>query len=167
MDIRHADESELDHLARLWYTGWQDAHALILPVELKRDRTFESFRERLSSALERVRVSGPPGAPVGFCIIKGDELYQLYLSSEARGSGLAAKLVADAEIRLAENGVETAWLSCAIGNDRAARFYEKCGWRRTGRMRSRLQTANGLFELETWRFEKELDQQSKSPDAPK
>jgi hypothetical protein len=26
--------------------------------------------------------------------------------------------------------VKTVWLACAIGNDRAARFSEKSGWRR-------------------------------------
>jgi hypothetical protein len=30
-------------------------------------------------------------------------------------------LIADAEARLAEAGIATAWLACAIGNDRAAR----------------------------------------------
>ena len=33
--------------------------------------------------------------------------------------------------------VEVAWLACAIGNDRAARFYEKSGWRRAGRRSTR------------------------------
>lgn len=45
--IRRPDQSELDHLAKVWYDSWQDAHAEILPDELKHDRTRESFRERL------------------------------------------------------------------------------------------------------------------------
>jgi RimJ/RimL family protein N-acetyltransferase len=53
-------------------------------------------------------------------------------------------------------GVETAWLACAIGNERAARFYEKCGWRRTGNMINYAETANGAFPLEVWRYEKVL-----------
>jgi GNAT superfamily N-acetyltransferase len=44
-------------------------------------------------------------------MLKGDELYQLYVSAPARGSGVAAALVADAEARLAEGGVKTAWLA--------------------------------------------------------
>jgi ribosomal protein S18 acetylase RimI-like enzyme len=47
-------------------------------------------------------------------------LYQLFVSPHARGSGVAAALIADAEARLAERGVQTAWLACAIGNDRAS-----------------------------------------------
>jgi ribosomal protein S18 acetylase RimI-like enzyme len=93
---------------------------------------------------------------VGFCIVKADELYQLYVSSQARGSGAAAALVADAEARLAQSGVQTAWLACAIGNERAARFYEKCGWKRAGTMISQLDTKEGIFPLEVWRYEKVL-----------
>ena len=155
-DVRGAEEGEIDHLAQLWYDGWQDAHARIVPAELKRLRTLESFRQRLQADRTSVRVAGPPGAPVGFCMVKGDELYQLYVSARARGSGVAAALIDDAEARLAEAGVETAWLACAIGNERAARFYEKRGWRRAGTMINRLETSNGMFPLDVWRYEKHL-----------
>ncbi len=156
MDVRSADPSEIDALARLWYDSWQDAHARIVPAELTRLRTLESFRDRLQAALPGVRVVGPRGAPVGFCLVKADELYQLFVAAPARGSGVAALLVADAEARLAEDGVGTAWLTCAIGNDRAAKFYEKCGWRRTGTIVERLDTSQGEFALEVWHFEKAL-----------
>jgi len=69
---------------------------------------------------------------------------------------MAEALVADAEARLSAAGVDTAWLACAIGNERAARFYRKCGWRPAGTMVSRLPTAGGTFELEVWRYEKRL-----------
>jgi GNAT superfamily N-acetyltransferase len=155
MKVRPAEEREIDHLAKVWYDGWQDAHARILPAELTRIRTLESFRDRLEAALPDVRVVGPFPTPVGFCIVKGDELYQLYVSAPARGSGVAAALVADAEARLAEGGVEIAWLACAIGNERAARFYEKCGWRRAGTVAYEPDASNGA-SLEVWRYEKRL-----------
>jgi ribosomal protein S18 acetylase RimI-like enzyme len=153
---RAADESEIDALARIWYDGWQDAHALILPAELARDRTYERFRERLSDALPSVRAAGPVGSPLGFSMTKGDELYQLYVSAQARGRGVAAALVADAEARLAAAGTRVAWLACAIGNERAARFYEKCGWRRVGTVVERLTIASGPVDLDVWRYEKAL-----------
>jgi GNAT superfamily N-acetyltransferase len=163
LDVRFAAESELDRLARIWYDAWQDAHARVVPAELTRLRTLESFRTRLQAALASVRVIGPRGAPVGFCIVKGDELYQLFVSAESRGSGVAAALLADAEARLSQNGVEKAWLACAIGNDRAARFYEKCGWHRAGTMINDLQTVEGPFELEVWRYEKLLKPAASPP----
>jgi GNAT superfamily N-acetyltransferase len=156
MDVRDAHESELDHLAKLWYDGWQDAHAPLMPAELRRLRTLESFRDRLHAGLDRIRVIGPRGAPFAFSMLKGDELYQFYVSAEARGTGVASQLMADAEARLAANGVATAWLGCAIGNDRAARFYEKAGWQRVRTEVVQLDTFEGPFPLEVWRFEKAL-----------
>ena len=116
MDVRAAQAGEIDELAQLWFDAWQDGHAEIVPVELKRARTLESLRERIRTSLPEVRVVGPPGEPAGFCTIRDDELYQLFVSAEARGTGVAAALIADAEARLQESGVETAWLACAIQN---------------------------------------------------
>lgn len=156
MDVRNASPADVDRLARVWYDGWHDAHALIAPAELTSLRTLESFRQRIQDALPDVRVAGPPGDPVGFTILKGAELYQLYVSAPSRGTGVAAVLIADAEARLGKRGVRTAWLACAIGNDRAARFYEKSGWRRTGTDVYVAETSSGPFSLEVWRYEKPL-----------
>jgi ribosomal protein S18 acetylase RimI-like enzyme len=156
MNVRGAEEAEVNQLAKIWYDAWHEAHADIVPAELTKLRTLESFRERLHTALPNVRVAGPLGEPLGFCIVRDDELYQLFVSAQARGSGVAAALVADAEARLSANGVETAWLACAIGNERAARFYEKCGWHRVGTMINPAETSQGDFLLESWRYEKFL-----------
>ena len=156
MTARSADPSETGALARLWYDGWQDAHATILPPALARARTRESFAERMAAALADVRVIGPQGTPLGFAMLKGDELNQFYVASEARGAGIAAALMADAETQLSARGVETAWLACAIGNARAARFYEKSGWHLAKTVVNRLDTVDGPFDLEIWRYEKHL-----------
>jgi hypothetical protein len=110
MDVRPAEAAEIDRLAQIWYDGWQDAHARIVPAELARIRTLESFKDRLRP---------------------------------------------DAEARLARAGVELAWLACAIGNERAARFYEKSGWRRAGTVVYQADAAAGVA-LEVWRYEKAL-----------
>ena len=154
--MRPAEASELDALARVWFDAWNDAHAAIVPAELTTRRTLPRFRERLAGMLADVRVVGVPGEPVGLCITHDDELYQLFVASQARGTGVAAALRADAEARLAARGVKTAWLACAIGNDRAARFYEKCGWIRVGSFVDRLGTPEGEIPLEVWRYEKQL-----------
>jgi GNAT superfamily N-acetyltransferase len=154
--VRTALQSEIEQLGRIWYDAWRDAHEQIVPAELTRQRTLDSFEVRLAAALPSVRVAGPIGAPTGFCIIKDDELYQLFVSASARGTGVAAALIADAEARLAQGGVDVAWLACAIGNDRAARFYEKCGWQRVRTVVSQLETPEGIFPLDVWRYEKRL-----------
>jgi GNAT superfamily N-acetyltransferase len=156
MEVRAAEQVEINRLAELWHESWHDAHAQIVPAELTRLRTLESFRDRLQADLPNIRVVGPLGAPVGFCIVRGNELYQLFVSANARGTGVAAALIADAEAQFLAKGIETAWLACSIGNERAARFYEKCGWRRVGNMVIHAETSRGEFLLEVWRYEKSL-----------
>jgi GNAT superfamily N-acetyltransferase len=156
MNVRDADPAELDALTVLWHEAWRDAHAEIVPPRLTVLRTRDNFRERLERLLPATRVVGPPGSPTGFCTVKEDELYQLFVAAPARGSGAAAVLLADAEARLAGSGVTTAWLACAIGNNRAARFYEKCGWHMVRTMVNELDTPDGIFRLEVWRYEKAL-----------
>lgn len=158
VDIRSAKPSEINRLAQLWHDGWQDGHASILPTALAAYRTLESFRQRLRQDLASVRVAGAPGRPAGLCMVRQDELYQLYVSRKARGTGAAAALLADAEDRLVANGVTTAWLACAIGNERAMRFYEKNGWHRVGPMTTALGAPVGIFDLEVWRYEKKIAQ---------
>jgi len=156
MQVRPADPAEIDHLARLWYDSWHETHAPLSPPELIRLRTLTSFRDRLQAALPSVSVVGPIGGPLGFCTLKDDELNQLFVSADAQGSGVAAALIADAEARLVARGVTTAWLACAIGNYRAARFYEKSGWDMAGRFVVASETSIGPFPVEHWRYEKRL-----------
>jgi GNAT superfamily N-acetyltransferase len=155
-NVRPATTAEIDSIAKVWFDGWHEAHAHLVPADLTRLRTLESFAERLHPLLADIRVIGEPGAPVGFCALKGDELYQMFVSRDARGSGAAAALMADAESRLEAAGVGTAWLACAIGNDRAARFYEKSGWRRAATIVYHAETPTGIIPLEVWRYEKSL-----------
>jgi GNAT superfamily N-acetyltransferase len=156
MDVRTAGREELDRLAEIWFEGWHDAHAEIVSERLVQARTLPRFKARLQAGLAHTRVAGPAGAAVGFYILKDDEVYQFFVAAESRGTGVAAALMADAEMRLRENGVQTAWLTCAIGNERAARFYEKNGWHRTGTMIENLELPDGVFPLEVWRYEKSL-----------
>lgn len=154
--VRPAQPLDLEALSRLWWQGWRDAHLSIVPEALAALRTLESFTARMAAALPEVRVLGPVGAPLGLHLVKGDELNQFYLAAEARGTGAATVLMADAEAHLADAGVQTAWLACAIGNDRAARFYEKSGWIRVRAETVPTETSAGPFPLEVWRYEKAL-----------
>lgn len=154
--VRAPEPDEIDRLAALWFEAWRDGHAHIAPPALVAVRTVASFAERLAAALPDTFVAGPRQAPAGFFMLKNDELYQFFVARSARGSGFAALLIAAAEAELAQRGVATAWLACAVGNDRAARFYEKCGWRNMRTQVNRLETAHGVFEIDHWRYEKRV-----------
>jgi len=156
MKIRSAREADIGRLAAIWHDGWRDGHLAVVPAALASARTLASFRERLAAAIDQVRVARSHGELVGFAMFKDDELYQFYVAAEARGSGVAAALMDDAEAQLAARGVKTAWLACAVGNDRAARFYEKRGWRRVETVTYQSETSAGPFPVETWRYEKDL-----------
>lgn len=154
--IRLARPADLDPLAQLWLDGWTEAHAAHVPPELTAKRPLESFRRRLDGYGDGLRVAGPVGAPLGMCVVTGDELDQLFVSPAARGTGLAARLLKDGEARLFAGGVTRAHLLCVIQNTRAAQFYEKHGWQNTGPSLESVYTDDGPFEFEVLRFEKTL-----------
>lgn len=154
--VRDATASDLDQMARVWHEAWHDAHAGIVPPELTRTRTWDNFRSRLPAMLPHARVAVSDGEVVGLCVLREDELHQLFVARHARGSGAAVTLIEDAERRLFERGFEIGWLACAIGNDRAARFYDRNGWRRVRATINLSETDEGTFPLEVWRYEKRL-----------
>lgn len=155
-ETRPIESGDIAGVAQLWWRGWQDAHSRILPAELARLRTLASFEDRLRAAGQDARLVAPSGSPLGFYLLKGDELNQFFVAEEARGTGLAAALIADAEDELSGRGIALAWLACAIGNDRAARFYQKAGWKLAGEVVINMKTSEGGFDLKVWRYEKRL-----------
>jgi len=151
--VRDATPGDLDALATLWCEGWRDAHADLLPEALIRIRTLERFRARLDFHVRDLRVAVRRGAVAGFSLILGEELNQFYVARDARGSDVAAVLMADALTRFARAGVRRAWLACAIGNGRAARFYEKQSWRSAGVRTVDIVADEGVMPLDVWRYE--------------
>lgn len=147
---------EAPELARIWHEAWHAGHAAHVPPELTQLRTVGNFEARIGRMLGETRVAGPVGAPVGFCTLKDDELHQIMVAASARGSGVSRALLAEGEARLAAAGIRTAWLACAVGNARAARFYEKNGWRLARTEFEDVETSIGPFSLKIWRYEKGL-----------
>lgn len=154
--IRNAEPSDVDTVARLWHDGWYEAHEAIVPAALTKLRTLESFQDRTTNHLPGTRVALSGATLLGFCMLRSNELYQLYVSEAARGTGTAQALIADAETQIANGGHQRAWLDCAIGNNRAANFYKKCGWINQGTLETELETSNGPFTMRIWRFEKSV-----------
>ena len=155
-DLRAVLAEDIDPLVTLWHAGWCEAHAAHVPADLVRLRTKSSFRDRLIAFGDAARTSGPRGAPLGFCATDGAEIDQLYVSPDARGTGLAQALLEDGVSRIRKAGHKTAFLYCEPKNDRAARFYERSGWRNTGLKVVSLDTSEGPFELPVLIFERTL-----------
>jgi GNAT superfamily N-acetyltransferase len=156
LGVRPADANDLEAIARLWFDGWHEAHDLLAPEELVVARTFESFLKRAQDNQADMLTGLVDGQIGGMCQIKDNELYQLYVARFARGSGLSQELMQGAEAKLTMAGVGRAWLACAVGNDRAAHFYESCGWTRVGAVTVDLEVIGGKIPMVVWRYEKEL-----------
>jgi GNAT superfamily N-acetyltransferase len=78
--------------------------------------TLRPARPGDASAVADTVVATVGGAVAGFVVVVGDEVEQVYVAAEHRGTGVAA------------NGHDRAWLAVAVGNARARRFYEKRAW---------------------------------------
>lgn len=156
VDLRDAETSDITNIADIWHAQWHAGHAAVVPKELTAMRTHSSFLDRAEQHLARTRITEADGKLAGFHMIKGDELFQFYVSQQAQGRGVASVLMKDAEAKLLEAGIARPFLACAIGNDRAAGFYRKTGWQSVGRHVEELETADGPFHLEVWRFEKQI-----------
>ncbi|MGB5559362.1 MAG: GNAT family N-acetyltransferase [Paracoccaceae bacterium] len=154
--VRRVDACEIEALADVWHDAWHDAHACCVPADLTAIRTHASFRERLNALGDAVRTIGAIGAPAGLCAIQDDQLYQIYVSRNARGTGAAVALLEEGERRLAANGIRKAWLDCVIQNTRAIRFYTRQGWVDSGTHTATLAGLGTDFPLKVRVFRKIL-----------
>ncbi len=127
---RKPSQSELPALAQLWYDGWQTAHAAHVPASLTAIRTMDSFEKRLAADMDAIRVIGDEGSPLGLCMLKGNEIYQIYVAPEAKGTGAAKIIMEDGLDHIRSAGHEVATLDVIPENARAIAFYEKVGWKR-------------------------------------
>lgn len=131
--IRPAEAADMSAVADLWHEGWHSGHAGHVPEGLTAARTLEAFHERTPSRVADTTVAvSDEGELLGFVMVADDEVEQVFVGPVARGGGLAALLLAEAERQVASGGHGEAWLAVVAGNARARRFYEKHGWADTG-----------------------------------
>lgn len=156
LTTRMADEQDIPALTEIWHAGWHEAHAAHVPEDLTAQRTLNSFADRLQANLGQTLVIGPAGAPLGFSMLRGHELYQIYLSPLARGRGLGDALLAAAERKMAKAGICTAVLHAIPQNQRAIAFYRRNGWTADQVIEVSLETLADPFPLACLEFSKTL-----------
>ncbi|GGD27877.1 GNAT family N-acetyltransferase [Aureimonas glaciei] len=125
--------AEADRVAALWHDSWHDGHAALLPPPIVAQRDLGSFAARLVPLAAQSMVAVEDGTIVGFGALVEDEIDQLFVARDARGTTVAAGLLAALEDRLRDAGVTRAEVQCLQGNDRALAFYARHGWNVTGR----------------------------------
>jgi ribosomal protein S18 acetylase RimI-like enzyme len=153
MDVKTAVSADVPAIAALWREGWMQGHGAAAPKSLTEQRTADEFLTRTKAHLQQTQVAWIDGQMAGFFMIEADELYQFYVAPNFQGSGVARALMAEAEAALGD-GLK--WLSCLVGNKRAARFYEKSGWVLAATVPYEVETEEGPQVINAWRFEKHL-----------
>lgn len=133
-------------VVRLWHDAWHDGHGSVLPAHVVAERNLESFNLRLEPLEAGCIVADVDGRILGFAVIEGDEIDQLYVAAEARGTGLAHALLAAAEVDLVRRGIRDAAIQCSAGNSRAHKFYARAGWRDSGVREAPIWTPDGRHE---------------------
>jgi len=153
--LRPALAEDVAAIARLWLAGWREAHEGHVPDELVRHRTLAALRHRVGEDLAAVRVAAGEGGIEGFVTVHDDEVEQLYVASEARGTGLAARLLEHAEQAIAQRH-DRAWLAVVAANARARGFYARQGWIDAGPWDYEARTGTGTVTVAVHRYEKQV-----------
>lgn len=152
--LRPARPGDAPTVAEIWRLGWRDAHLGHVPDELVAIRTDESFATRAAQRVGDTVVAAVNDAVAGFVMVVADEVEQVYVAGDHRGTGVAAALLAEAERLVAANGHGRAWLAVAVGNARALRFYERNGWVDEGVFDYPATTADGTITVPCHRYVK-------------
>ena len=139
----------------MWHAGWPEGHLGQVPEALLLHRRLVDFQARVPALLDRTTVAiiGPDVA--GFVMVRDDELEQIYVAASARGSGVAAALLLNAESAIGER-FDLAWLAVVDGNTRARRFYARNGWRDAVVFEHEAPIEGGSIPLAAHRYEKDL-----------
>jgi GNAT superfamily N-acetyltransferase len=153
--VRAATQADVPAIAALWHSGWRDGHVGHVPADLHAHRDLDSFVQRVPPRIAGTTIATHGDAVAGFVMVVDDELEQIYIAAESRGSGVAAVLLAAAEQHIADR-FDTAWLAVVAGNQRARRFYARHGWRDAGPIDYVAETLAGPFVVPSHRYEKHL-----------
>lgn len=153
--LRPALETDTEAIACVWHAAWGDAHRGHVPQALHAIRTLAHFRLRVPPRLASTCLATLAERVVGFVSVQDNELEQLFVLAEARGTGAASALLREGERRIAAQ-FDTAWLSVVAGNQRARRFYAREGWCDHGPFEYAAEIAGAAIVIETHRYEKRV-----------
>jgi RimJ/RimL family protein N-acetyltransferase len=134
MLLRDAESSDLPALVDLQQAGSVRALGHVFPQDrfpFPREAILARWAAEIADPDVSVLSIDHDGRLAGFAALRADELLHFGMAVDTWGTGLAAMAHDHLLPRLAVAG--RPWLRVFEENHRARRFYEKMGWRRTGR----------------------------------
>jgi GNAT superfamily N-acetyltransferase len=143
-------------IATIWESGWRDGHLGNVPDELAALRTANTFHNRAAERIAETIVAEIDSRVAGFVMVVDDEVEQVYVAADHRGSGVSDTLLAEAEQLVASGGHRVAWLAVVPGNARARRFYERNGWADDGDFPYETPHASGTVTVPCRRYVKQV-----------
>jgi GNAT superfamily N-acetyltransferase len=155
MLLRPASRDDMTSIATIWHSGWADGHVGHVPAGLHEHRRLVDFTDRVPSRLAGTTVATLDSRLVGFVTVVDDEIEQLYVAADVRGSGVADALLRHGERTIARDH-DLAWLAVVAGNARARRFYARHGWQDAGPIDYAAETRSGTVPVAAHRYEKHL-----------
>ncbi|GAA2176682.1 hypothetical protein GCM10009846_31440 [Agrococcus versicolor] len=149
VSVRVATVDDARAIATVQVETWRAAYADLMPAPLLQRMDVDRNAERRATLWDERHadpraidlVAERDGAVVGWASVGATDqddlpghgqLYAIYAVASTWSSGVGRALMAAAEDALRDGGFERACLYVLDGNDRAARFYERCGWREDG-----------------------------------
>lgn len=136
VSVRDMTIDDLPALIELQQAGAVVGMAAVFPQDrhpFPRETILARWRDELTDpAIEIYAAVDDDGALVGFAATSGSELLHFGTSIETWGQGTAGELLSFVVALLQRTGAEPT-LRVFADNGRARRFYEKHGWRPTGR----------------------------------
>jgi len=154
--IRSAQPTDMAAVAVIWHRAWHIGHAGRVPDGLTAARTLDAFHARTPARVADTMVAEIDGELVGFTMVEGDEVEQVFVDPRSHGTGVAAPLLAAAEQQVAAAGHDVAWLAVVVGNARARAFYEKHGWHDAGDLPYEVSAGGTTYVSPCRRYEKKV-----------
>ncbi|MEV0460828.1 GNAT family N-acetyltransferase [Catellatospora methionotrophica] len=150
--IRPATAADAPTVGVIWRDGWRDGHLGHVPEELVAIRTPESFDLRAAQRVADTTVAEVGNEVAGFVMVVADEVEQVYVAADRRGTGVAGTLLAEGLRQVGANGHGRAWLAVVSGNTRARRFYEREGWTDEGAFDYPARSSGGPISVPCHRY---------------
>lgn len=154
--IRSAQPTDMAAVAVIWHRAWHIGHAGHVPDGLTAARTLDAFHARTPARVADTMVAEIAGELVGFTMVEGDEIEQVFVDPRSHGTGVAAPLLAAAEQQVAAAGHDVAWLAVVVGNARARAFYQKHGWHDAGDLPYEVIAGGTTYVSPCRRYEKKV-----------